>query len=249
MNDLSPPLPKRGPECPAPAVLEALSAGEPQEHGVAEHARGCADCSRYVAALEEQASAFRKSRPPEIFLRQLDRRAAQPKPRPAFLRWLALAAPLAAVLLLVPRLIGGGDDVTLKGGGLKVVYLRAGGTPQQVEQDARLKEGDALRFWFESPKDGHLLILDLDGTGKASVFHPFEGQRSAPLPARSKEPLEGSVVLDAAPGPEWLVAVFSPKPIDAAPLLKQLEGSFGREMPAVNCDGCEVDTLRIQKSK
>lgn len=249
MNDLSPPLPVRGPHCPAPALLEALSAGEPQEAGVAEHARTCTDCSRYVAALEEQATAFRKARPPEMFLRQLERRAAQPKPRPAFLRWLAIAAPLAAMLVLAPRLVATEEIVRFKGGGLKVVYLRAGGTPLPVESDMRLQEGDALRFWYESPKPGHLLILDLDGTGQATVFHPFGGARSVPIPAQSKEPLEGSVVLDAAPGPEWLVAVFSPKPLEAGPLLRQLEASAGREKPVVTCDGCEVDMLRIQKSR
>ncbi len=106
-----------------------------------------------------------------------------------------------------------------------------------------------MRFAYEAPEPGHLLILELDGRGVASVFHPFDGSASAPLPARQGELLPGSVVLDDAPGPEYLFAIFSPRPLEAAPLLAQLREQAGRAEPALSCPDCRVSRLRLQKAR
>jgi hypothetical protein len=250
MSPVTPELPLRGPSCPAPATLEALSAGEPQPNPVTTHVPGCPQCRGYVSALVEGREAFLALRPAPQFLRKLE---ARPKPGLQPRPWLfGLGALVAAglALMVVPS-NPATDGVVLKGpsGPLQVVYLRPGAQgPQRVERDMRLKAGDALRFTYNAPTAGHLLILDLDGTGKASVFVPFDGQQSKVVRAAHHEPMPGSVILDDAPGPEWIVAVFSPRPLQAAPLLAALEAQSGATEISLTCDGCTVTTLRIQKS-
>jgi hypothetical protein len=128
-----------------------------------------------------------------------------------------------------------------------VAVAREGATPELLEADAAVRAGDALRFSYESPDAGHLLVLELDGRGEASVFHPFGSGRSAPLDAKQRDFLPGSVVLDDAPGPRWLLAVHSPRALEAAPLLAQLRAQAGRPEPTLSCTDCRVSTLRLQK--
>lgn len=251
---MSPPLSPspRGPGCPPAAVLEALSAGEPISDSSRAHVEGCASCGGQLAALTEARDAFLRARPPERFLRQLERRAATaPAPSPWRRLWpvLAVCVPVLALVVLVPRLLPEDGGVRFKGNEFKVVAARAGGTPELLGPDSAVHTGDALRFAYEAPEAGHLLVLELDGRGRASVFHPFGGGASVPVAALRRDFLPGSVVLDDAPGPEWLFAVFSPRPLEAAPLLTQLQTQAGRAEPELSCPDCRVSVLRLQKPK
>ncbi|WNG37191.1 DUF4384 domain-containing protein [Archangium violaceum] len=242
-----PPSP-RGPHCPPAAQLEAMSAGEATPETTRTHVEGCADCRGQLEALTTAREAFVRARPPELFLRQLERRTAS-QPRRG-LRWLlpvlGACVPLLALLVLVPRLEQE-DGVRIKGGDFRVVASRAGGSPELLGPDAQVQSGDALRFSYEAKEAGHLLVLELDGRGAASVFYPYGSATSAPLPAGQRDFLPGSVVLDDAPGPEWLLAVFSPRPLQAAPLLEALRTQAGRAELTLSCPDCSVSTLRLQK--
>ena len=244
-----PPSP-RGPECPPAAVLEALSAGEPTPDATRAHIQACAACGAQLESLTAGREAFLRSRPADRFLRQLERRgAAAPSPwRRLFPVLAALVPVLVLVLVLGPRLTGDGPGVTWKGEAFRVVVSRAGAEAVPLAQDSAVKEGDRLRFAYESPEAGHLLVLELDGRGGATVFHPFEGTASAPLAAGQRDFLPGSVELDDAPGTEWLFAVFSPRPLQAAPLLARLREQAGRADPTLTCDGCRVSSLRLRKA-
>lgn len=249
---------RRGPGCPPAAVLEALSAGEAVPGDAAAHAALCPDCSAQLAALREAALAFVKARPPELFLRKLERRDAATPERPRLLRRLlpalALALPIAAGVVFAPGLLRhagpAGEGVTFKGGGaFRVAILRAGGgAPELAASDAVVRAGDALRFAYAAPRDGWLLVLELDGSGNAAVLHPFGAARGAPVAAGTRGFVAGSVVLDDAPGPEQLFAVFSPRPVEAAPLLDALRAQAQRPDPALACDGCTVTVLRLRKA-
>lgn len=247
---------RRGPGCPPAAALEALSAGEPQPDEVASHLRGCPACAAQLAALREASAAFLKAKPPELFLRQLERREEAARARPRGLRGLvaalAVAAPLALVAILAPRVFqpaGGEAGVTFKGGGaFRVAVSHGGGAPELAAPDGVVRAGDALRFSYEAPADGYLLVLGLDGRGEAAVLHPYGAARGAPVAAGAREFLPGSVVLDDAPGPEFLFAVFSPAPVEAGPLLAALRAQARRPEPAVACQGCAVSTLRLRKA-
>jgi hypothetical protein len=234
-------------------VLEALSAGEPTPEATRAHVQACATCGAQLDALTTGRDAFLRARPSERFLRQLERREAAapraPSPWRRLFPVLAAAVPaLVLVLVVGPRLLQDDPGVTFKGDAFRVVASRAGAEAVPLSQDGTVKEGDRLRFAYESPEAGHLLVLELDGRGGASVFHPFDGTASAPLAAGQRDFLPGSVELDDAPGTEWLFAVFSPRPLQAAPLLAQLREQAGRAAPTLTCDGCRVSALRLRKA-
>ncbi len=244
------PPPPRGPECPPSAVLDALSAGEAVPQATRSHVEGCAACGAQLAQLTAGRDAFLRARPADRFLRQLERRAeAPPAPAPwrRFLPVLAAVVPMLALLVLVPRALGPDEGIRTKGGEFRVVAARGEAPPELLGPDSAVRPGDALRFAYESTEAGHLLVLELDGRGMASVFHPFNGTGSAPLPAQQRDFLPGSVVLDDAPGPEWLFALVSPRPLEAAPLLAQLREQAGRAEPKLACPDCRVSALRLQK--
>ncbi len=245
-----PPSP-RGPQCPPAAVLEALSAGEAVPAATQAHVEGCPDCGAQLSALRAEADAFNRARPPERFLKQLEGRAAAAPARR--FRWLApvlgVALPVLAVVLILPRLQREDPGVTFKGEPFRVVVAAQGtGSPELLAPDAQVRAGDALRFAYEAPQDGHLMVLELDGRGAATVFYPYGATASAPHKAGERDFLPGSVELDDSPGPEVLVAVFSARPFEAAPLLDMLRAQAGRPEPTVSCPDCRVSTLRLRKS-
>ena len=75
--------------------------------------------------------------------------------------------------------------------------------------------GDALRFlplpiW---PEARFVQVGSVDGTGAYAPFYPpSEDGVSVALPARGT-PLDGSIRLDSAPGPERLFVVLSATPL------------------------------------
>ncbi|MDP1821641.1 MAG: hypothetical protein Q8L48_00280 [Archangium sp.] len=241
---MTPTPPTRGTGCPPAAALEAFAAGEPQPF--AAHVGSCAQCGPYVAALRADADAFARARPPELFLKQLERRAAG-RPRTPWWRWLGVLAPVAAALVLFFVTRPPPDDgVTFKGPPLRVFLKRGDAEPALLPPDGRVKPGDSLRFGYDAPADGYLAVFELDGTEATTVFWPFAGTAGAPV-KQSQGLLPGTVVLDDSPGPEWLVAVWSRAPFDTAPLAQQLKGQSTRPSVELKCAGCVVTTQRLLK--
>lgn len=243
---MKPTPPTRGPQCPPTASLEAFAAGEALP--LSEHVASCEACGPYVAALRVEAEAFVKARTPELFLKQLERRAATPPARAPWWRWLAVVVPVAAALVLVLRApVDGRDDgVTLKGGPLRVFVKRGEAEAAPLPADGRVQAGDALRFAYDAPAAGYLALFDLDGRETVTVFWPY-GAAKAGAVAKAQGTLSGSVVLDASPGPEWVVAVFSPEPFETAPLAAQLRGQSTRPSISLDCKGCTVTAQRLLK--
>lgn len=250
-----PPAPARGPACPAAATLERLLAKEGQPPDLARHLAGCERCATHLASLEAAQEAFLKRRPPERFLRQLAARPELPsRARCRHLgRWLTpvlgLSVALGMVMLLVPspRREAG---VTLKGSPFSAVYVRRGATPRPITEGLTLRQGDAVRFFFQSDREGYLAILDLDSRRGASVLFPYGGRaptRIAPTATRAGAPLPHTIVLDDAVGPERFVAVFAPEPFALPPLLDALQHTPPGAPVTLSCGGCRVEVLRFQK--
>ncbi len=240
MIRLEPPHPVRKPDCPAPAELETHLAGE-QGLRLEPHLFACSECRRYVEALERERDEFVRSRPPEAFLRQLGRQKSLAS-RQRWWPWL-LAPAVTAVLVLV---VAPSGEVRGKGGLLSVHYLRPGmAGPSQVTQGQPLRAKDSLLFTVSPPSSGYLLILDVDGSGAVTVFHPYQGSQGARIEA-GVQVLRGSIELDDAPGPEWLIAVFSRSPLEVSALEVR---PTPHGPPDLICPGCQVDRLRIEKAQ
>lgn len=240
-------LPPRGPQCPPALALERMLAGEPSS--AAPHVDQCRHCQSYLEALHSQQVAFLAARPTERFVHQLERRATTRLRWPRWQWWcptLGLAA-VALIALQLPKPDGGGD-ATLKGSPFRAMLKATGAAePSVLSADALLQAGDVLRFAYDAPRPGYLMVLDLDGTEEATSVYPLGAERSAPIAPGGPQPLPGAIKLDDRPGPEWLIAVFSETPIELEALSSQLRGQSRRAKLAVRCQACQVETLRFQK--
>jgi hypothetical protein len=133
--------------------------------------------------------------------------------------------------------------------GLRLI-ARRGEAVFEVTPGGTLRPGDALRFVLEPVGQPYLLIASLDGQGKASIYHPFGGASSARVaPDQMIEAPAGSVVLDAAPGPERVFALWSSQPLDAAAVIASLK-DLGRRGPTAIRATTAVDvpgTIQISR--
>jgi hypothetical protein len=217
----------------SPADLDLLVAGPgPDATTIAaqeQHLRECPSCQERRQRRDARHAEFQRDRLPRL----LARVSAGPPHRwrlRTLLITLALVPTGAAALLLAARpgtylsgVTPAAGPLGVKGApGLRLV-ARRGDAVFEVASGARLQPGDALRFVLEPVGRPYLLIASLDGQGKASVYHPFAGMNSARVdPQRMVEAPAGSVVLDTAPGPERVFALWSSEPLDAAEVLARL---------------------------
>jgi hypothetical protein len=181
------------------------------------HLASCVRCRR-------DADAARVAR--EQFLRDLlprtvgAVRAARQRRRWRLAAWfggpalLAAAAAIAIVWTPPPRAVADGD-LRIKGGPAFEVYAERGGRVIPVRDGTELAAGDRIRFAVVAGELEYLIVASVDGVGKVSVYHPFDGDHSAPIRRGARVELPGSVVLDDAPGPERIYALFSPRPLAA----------------------------------
>jgi hypothetical protein len=229
--------------------LEEWVAGDQVDPSVPSHVARCAHCTGFVQVLEAKQEAFRKSHPPDLFVRQVRARAQAMTRRP-WLAWLSLATAVGVAGVVAIQILPRNDDLgfTLKGRAFSAVYLRPGMTEAwPIPDDLKMRKGDAVRFFFQAPGDGYLAILDLDGRGEVSVLYPYRGERMAPIQKEQVGPLPHSIVLDDAPGPELFVAVFASSPLEVQPLLRALHEQARQSSVSLRCEGCRVQVLRVQK--
>jgi len=241
---------------------------EDRRRDLAAHVLHCARCAETQQALQRAAAHFRA----EVLPRSLPHvlaAAAGPVGRlqrwwwevSARTRWALLAAPVAALLVLGAGGAGifgrhgqgpaAGDQeepaISIKGGPALHVFVRRGDRVFVPRPREALAPGDAVRFVVEPAGHRYLLVVSIDGAGKVSVYHPFDGAASAPLAGTARVELPGSIVLDRAPGPERIFALFSDAPVAVAAVRQQLERQAAGEMsPAL--PGTEQVSFLFEKA-
>jgi hypothetical protein len=94
------------------------------------------------------------------------------------------------------------------------VFANRNGETFPVHDGTTLAAGDRIRFVVAPDGARYLLVASVDGAGTASIYYPYGGTQSGPTEGERSE-LPGSIVLDAARGPERLYAIFSDEPIAA----------------------------------
>jgi hypothetical protein len=144
-------------------------------------------------------------------------------------RWLVagLVPALAALILIIawPR----EPDFGIKGGASLRAFLRRDGRVISLKDGDRAHKGDEVRFVVSGAGLPWLMIASVDASGQATIYHPYNGERSAAL---SKDPtveIPGSIVLDEAAGPERLFALFSKEPLAAADVKAALSSLRGAQ--------------------
>lgn len=159
--------------------------------------------------------------------------------------WLAgpLAIAAAALLYLAwPSPPPGSPTVAVKGaaGSAPHILLRRHGAVTIVDDGAVLHPGDALAFSVPPGRARHALVVSIDGAQRISVYSPFAGETSAPIPVGpSVAPvsLEPAVILDEALGPERLWLLLSDRPLSVASLRPALERLAAAGPAAVRAAG------------
>ena len=207
-----------------------LEPGAPEpRRRVEAHARTCPACAERRAAHAALAAHFRASVLPRTVSAVTARRRDRLRRRWA--AWVAVPVAAAVLLLVTGRhrqgapLGASGDSVLgVKGGALFEVFARRNGpdadidgpTVVRVSDGVRLAPGDALRFvLFPSGTMPYVLIASVDGAGQVNIYYPFHGEASVLASGQGAISVPGSIVLDAAPGPERLFAFYSARPLAA----------------------------------
>jgi hypothetical protein len=234
---------------------------------------GCVSC----AARLEEAKALAQEFHQRVLPRTLPQLRARGGPwwaswtRP----WLMAPAGVlaaAAVLFLVwprqppiidtsnhrpgPALTGPQPDVRHKGP-LDAhddahIFVRSGEQVRRLGDDEVVHPADSIRFVVDPRRARHVLVVSIDGAQQISVYVPFAGLTSLPLPQGDAPiELEGSVVLDGTLGEERLWILLSDEPISVAavrPALERLVAAGAAAVLAANPDQlvAELPGVRAQ---
>lgn len=212
-------------------ALDAL-AGDDRAR-VRSHVDACPACAAELAARGAEGEAFGRS----VLPRTLPALRARIEAPARWRRWrwslipAAVAVAAAVLFALRPlepprppdgRVEQAGPVLAVKGGISFRVFASRGGEVFPVRDGVALAPADRIRFAVSSGAHRHLLIASVDGSGAATVYYPYGGDRSGPIePGRAVE-LPSSIVLDDAPGPERVFALFSSEPIEAAAVVARL---------------------------
>ena len=186
----------------------------------ASHLQSCDDCrQRYEG---RQASLDQFEREQAGFFWQKARRGylRRRSTRRAFLLGIPCGLAATCVLVFLARSGPGPAESYLaaKGvGALEIHCLRAGRTFPLHLEDA-VEPADEIRF-IPRPSSStvHFVqVASIDGTDQFTPFYPSSPSASSlPLPPPG-QPLDGSIRLDSAPGPERLFFVFSPEALSVS---------------------------------
>lgn len=207
-----------------------LEPGAPEPRARVEaHARRCSACAEGRAAHAALIAQFRAS----VLPRTVEAVTARRRGRLRRGWWTWVAVPVAAAVLLLiggryrsgnPLGGGSGSELGVKGGALFEVFARRAGagvdvdgpTVVRVRDGMRLAAGDALRFVLFPSGMPYVLIASVDGAGQVSIYYPFHGEESALASGAGASSVPGSIVLDAAPGPERLFVIYSARALRAS---------------------------------
>lgn len=190
-------------------ALDAAAAAE-----VAAHLAGCEAC-RSERDLAADARAE--------FLVVVLPRGLRARRR---VRWWWLAMPVLAIAALLVVLLPrppADPELGVKGAASWQVFAYRNGRTFAVRDGAQLAAGDRIRFAIATGAARYLLVASVDGRGAITIYHPYGGTRSAPVETALFE-LDGSIVLDAAPGPERIYALLSDEPLAADAVSAELRG-------------------------
>jgi hypothetical protein len=189
-----------------------------------------------LAAFEAEVSAARDALPTFDFevLQSASHRVADDRPsmdvfdggseRIVWWRsWILIPLLSVALLFFMTITPPNALENRIKGPGdtdLSYYLLRRGRILPGVEK-APLKPGDKVQFTYRADVYETMVLINVDGNGEYTVFYPESGQEPVEVLPGSRHVLDGSILLDGAPGPETFVAVFNPGSVERAMALVQ----------------------------
>lgn len=219
----------------------AMAAGERARAEA--HLAGCDRCRGDL----ETARAAKRQFDEQVFLRTVPAIRARGEKRP-FFGWRRLSFTLAPVLAAAAAIAiflrpipvdHGNDGISVKGGPAMQLFASREGRVFQVHDGDALRSGDAIRFVVYPSSWQYLLVVSVDGEGTPSGYFPFGSDQSGPLRGEARVELPGSVILNLAPGPERIFAIFSREPVTFRSTVSAL-ASLAKEGPQAIRDAKEL---------
>lgn len=204
----------------SPALLVRVAMAKHSEgelRAAEEHARACPRCRAELDDVARSRERFRA----DVFPRTraaVAERGARRAPWRRLLPTLTFAAALgatAAVVLVV--LPDRAPVLQAKGGGALSAFVLRGERVFAVDDGARLRPGDRVRFAVQGA--GFVLVASIDGRRQVTVYQP---STALGPDARAVTALPDSIRLDDALGPERIFAVFSDHPVPEAEVSRAL---------------------------
>jgi hypothetical protein len=209
--------------CPSHLAVDDLRLHNRSAPVLEAHLASCDACRARLAERDASAAEFEVAFAAPTWTRI--EAAMRDRRRRSGRRWTltALGAAGAAALLVVAApghraAQTGPTGLVAKGRAPAQVTCRRGDQTFSIGPGDEVQPGDALRFrplpvWREAR---YIQVGSVDGTGAYGSFYPpSRDGTSVPLPA-GESPLEGSIRLDDAPGPERLLVVLSAAPLAVA---------------------------------
>jgi hypothetical protein len=143
-------------------------------------------------------------------LRARAERIADPAPtRPTVPWWRRMQLFVPVLALAAAALVFTPKDVVnrIKGDADLGFYLLRGDEVLPGAPDAVFHEGDRIQFSYRAPYSS-LILVSIDGDGFLTRYYPESGEVGVAIIPGSRHLLDGSVVLDDAPGPEVFIGFF-----------------------------------------
>ncbi len=197
----------------SPLLIGKLLAGKATDEEVRAAERHAGACARCREELDQARAAGRRFAE-RVFPRTLGAVAARraPPPRWRLLLPIALVAATASALVLVRR-SPSSPAVQYKGAATLQVFAHRGGASFPVGDGTALRAGDRIRFGVFPGGARFVLVGSVDGRGRASIYQASTAIAGGEGPTTV---LPGAIVLDDAPGPERIFAVFSERRLEDA---------------------------------
>jgi hypothetical protein len=192
--------------CPSELLLDRLFVGELTDDAVSAHVATCARCSGRVEERKACAASFPTDVGLDVLVGQAARTVQPNRLRTLLVAGGALAAAAAIVLVVVGRPAPKSEEPTVrtKGGlSLGLIAKHLDGTIETLTSPAQLAPGEAIELEISTTTAGYLGVIGLDSAGVVSTYAPARR-----MDAGGPQLLDGSIVLDATPGPERIIAVM-----------------------------------------
>jgi anti-sigma factor RsiW len=171
-------------------------------------------------ALEADSRATLQQFTPRAVAAEVERRLSKEQPPPARSLMPALALSFGLVLVIAAglRLSRSSDDIVFKGErdpALRI-FRQTAGAPERLFDGAKVRAHDRVQVAFDLAGELALVVVSIDGAGRATLHFPSDGNSFAPPNLRA---LPEAFELDDAPGFERFFLVTSVNAIDAHAVL------------------------------
>jgi len=111
------------------------------------------------------------------------------------------------------------------------VAVQRGTAHFAAEPGSGLEVGDRLGFFYSAREEGFLILLDVSATAGMTVLFPAGKTTSGAIGVGVERPLPDNGAVERLDGCEWLIGVFSSRPLSVADVRAELQQQLHTQGP------------------